>query len=401
MCPWPTTSETLGKRVQTPDYYSNSIVNLMASLTAAMGGKCTDYPPLAALGHEAIARHQKVMLLVIDGMGHDHLLRHRPDGFLARHVRARITSVCPTTTASAITTFVSGKAPLQHGLTGWFTWLRELGAVTAVLPFRPRNGGPAYDQMGVKLDPILGWPSIFDAWQRPSHALIPAYIADSHFSRSTYGRARRHAFEALDDCLQQARELLAGDGERFLYAYWSDLDRLGHQHGIESAEARQHLEQLDRAIEAFAATLPADTLLLITADHGQVDTSPEETVWLHEHPALADCLALPLCGEPRLAFCYVHADRKQPFVDYVREHLGEVCELMSREEMLEGKLFGLGRAHPEFRHRIGDYALLMKGNYIIKDRIAGEDDFALIGVHGGLSEAELYVPLIHYSRQSE
>jgi len=380
--------------VQRPEYHDNSIVNLMASLTATMGGKCTDYPPLAALNHEELGSYTKLMLLIIDGMGHDHLLRHRPEGFLARHLRARITSVCPTTTASAVTSYLSGKAPLQHGLTGWFTWLRELGAVTAVLPFRPRNGGPSYDSCGVELGPILGWPSIFDAWNRASYALLPAYIADSHFSRAGYGRAQRLAFEGLDDCLQQAHQLLQRDEKMFVSAYWSDLDRLGHMHGIESEESLHHLAQLDRAIEDFAAGLAPDTLLLISADHGQVDTSPEQTVWLHEHPQLADCLALPLCGEPRLAFCYVHADRQGQFVDYVREQLGEFCELMSREEMLDKKLFGLGRAHPEFRHRIGDYGLIMKGRYIIKDRIAGEADFTLTGVHGGLSEEELYVPLI-------
>jgi predicted AlkP superfamily pyrophosphatase or phosphodiesterase len=385
--------------VHTPDYFDNSIVNLMASLTAAMGGKCTDYPPLAALGHEEIQRYKKVMLLVVDGMGHDHLLRHRPDGFLARHVRARITSVCPTTTASAITTFVSGKAPLQHGLTGWFTWLRELGAVTAVLPFRPRSGGPSYDSIGVDLGSILGWRSIFDAWLRPSYALIPAYIADSHFSRTTYGNAQRLAFDGLDDCLQQARDLLAREEELFLYAYWSELDRLGHVSGIEGSESRQHLAQLDLAIEQFAAGLAPDTLLLITADHGLVDSSPEQTVWLHEHLQLSECLALPLCGEPRLAFCYVHTDRQQQFSDYAQEHLSEFCHLMSREEMLSKRLFGLGNAHPEFHHRIGDYALIMKDRYIIKDRIAGEEDFTLIGVHGGLSDEELYVPLIRYAAE--
>ncbi|MBD3671762.1 MAG: alkaline phosphatase family protein [Gammaproteobacteria bacterium] len=380
--------------MELPDYHDNSIVNLMASLTAAMGGKCTDYPPLKALPHEEIARYKKVMLWVIDGMGHDHLLRHRPEGFLARHVRARMTSVCPTTTASAITTFVSGKAPLQHGLTGWFTWMRELGSVATVLPFHPRGGGAAYNDVGISLDSVLGWRSIFEAWQRPSHALIPAYIADSHFSRTTYGPAVRHGFKSLQECIDRAGELLSKDENLYLYAYWSELDRLSHMHGVASEKVLSHLAQLDEAIEAFAASLDEDTLLLITADHGLVDAPAEHTLWLHDHPPLQECLSMPLCGEPRLAFCYVHADRRDQFLDYVKTQLSEACEVMSREEMLAKGLFGLGIAHPELPHRIGDFALIMKGRWIIKDRIAGESDFHMIGVHGGLSADEMYVPLI-------
>lgn len=387
----------MAKRIPNrPDYTGNSIVNLMASLGTAMGGQDTGYPPLKGLGQETLGDYEKVMLLVIDGMGHDHLLRHRPNGFLARQLSQRITSVCPTTTASAITCFVSGKPPLQNGLSGWFTWLRELGSVTAVLPFRPRGGGPAFDELGIDLASLLDWQPIFDSWDRPCHALLPDYIAASHYSRTTYGSATRHAYHGLDECLERSAALLKAEQRCFVYSYWPELDRLGHVHGINAEPSLQHLAKLDTAIEAFAGQLEPDTLLLITADHGQVDTSQEETLWLHDHPQLADCLALPLCGEPRLAFCYVHADRQRQFVDYVQGALSEACELISREQMLDMELFGRGRAHAEFAHRIGDYALLMKGNYIIKDHLAGERDFTMVGVHGGLSEEELYVPLIAY-----
>jgi hypothetical protein len=104
-----------------PDYGGGSIVNLMASLIRAQGG-VADYPNLRLLPPEAIQGHTNVLLLVIDGLGANWLAERSPTGILSRHQLGTITSVFPTTTASAITTFLTGDAPQQHGITGWFTY---------------------------------------------------------------------------------------------------------------------------------------------------------------------------------------------------------------------------------------------------------------------------------------
>ena len=116
-----------------PDYQHSSLVNLMSRLAREFGANDQAY---AAFEHEALAPltdYQHIVLLIIDGMGARYLARQT--GYLHAHQCAELTSVFPTTTASAITTFMTGLAPQQHGLTGWFTYLKELGAVTAVLPF--------------------------------------------------------------------------------------------------------------------------------------------------------------------------------------------------------------------------------------------------------------------------
>jgi hypothetical protein len=40
----------------------------------------------------------------------------------------------------------------------------------------------------------------------------------------------------------------------------------------------------------------------------------------------------------------------------------------------------------------------MRDRYVIRDRLPGEKVYRVIGVHGGLSSAELYVPLIFAAR---
>ncbi len=42
---------------------------------------------------------------------------------------------------------------------------------------------------------------------------------------------------------------------------------------------------------------------------------------------------------------------------------------------------------------MGDFTLLAQGRFSIKDLVRGERSYMQIGVHGGTSDAELYVPL--------
>jgi hypothetical protein len=116
-------------------------------------------------------------------------------------------------------------------------------------------------------------------------------------------------------------------------------------------------------------------------------------VRLADHPELAECLALPLCGEPRAAFCYVRPDRVERFTAYCRDRLGDRFDLHPSQDLLDAELFGTGTPHPRLHERIGDYILIARGHALIRDQLPTEKDFRQIGVHGGLSPEELYVPL--------
>lgn len=117
-----------------PDYH-NSIVNLVASLSNALGVGAEKYEPLALLEGLKLS-DRPLILLIVDGLGDNFLQRHR-HSFLLRHRRIKLSSVFPPTTATAITSFFTGVGPQQHGITGWYTYFRELGTVVTVLPLFP------------------------------------------------------------------------------------------------------------------------------------------------------------------------------------------------------------------------------------------------------------------------
>ena len=375
-----------------PDYRGGSIVNLVVSIVRALEGEERLYPPLRALPPARLTS-RNIVLLVIDGLGHEWLLAHRPEGLLARHVSDRITSVFPSTTATAVTTFLTGTAPQQHGVTGWFMYFQEIGSVLAALPYRPRHGSPSPT---VPAHRLLEHLSVFDRVKACSHVIAPNRIVHSDFNTVYNGRAQSHAFKSLDQLLETIVQLVRTGGDRrYIYGYWPKLDRLAHEHGIESREARAHLAELDAAFGAFLeAIVGTSTTVIVTGDHGFIDARADQMIDLDMHPTLARTLSLPLCGEGRAAYCYVHADRRAQFIEYVAAHLGESVDLTESSALIRAGYFGLGSSHPRLRDRIGDFTLLPKGRAVIRDWLPGEPRYVHVGVHGGMSAQEMYVPLI-------
>lgn len=379
-----------------PDYTEGSLVNLMSSLFTALSSSTNSYQHLSALSPEEIQHSKNVVLFVIDGLGYEYLIRQGQGSFLHQHLHSPVTSVFPSTTASAITTFMTGLAPQQHGLTGWHTWLRELGCITAVLPFRPRTGSNNFDPGKIDVHQLYGHTPIFDLITRRSYVVAPEWIIHSEYNVAHSGSALLHGFDSLDECFANIKRIVReSEQDKYIYAYWPDFDRYSHEYGNNSSKVASHFAELDERFGQLNVALSGtDTTLLVTADHGFIDTRPELVLNLHDHPVLQETLVMPLCGEPRAAYCYVHPGKQQQFLDYIHGELQDFVELKSNQAMIDENYFGYGEPHPELLNRIGHFALLMKDNYVIKDRLAGEAPFTQIGVHGGLSQEEMIVPLV-------
>lgn len=377
-----------------PDYQGGGLLNLVASLIQARGG-AVDHAPLALLSPAELAGVTNLVLMVIDGLGDSWLIRHSPNGLLARHRLGSITSVFPSTTATAITTFLTGDAPLRHGLTGWHTWMGELGCVMTVLPGTPRYGGVPYRAAGLDTAWLFGRRSLFERLATPSWVITPRHIARSDFNLAHAGRAQVLGYEGLGDLMRKTARLLRRRREpKYVYCYWPELDSIGHHQGMDSAAAVQHLGVLERALdELLDRVAGTDTLVLVCADHGQVDLDPGGLIDLADHPALADCLTLPLCGEGRAAYAYLKSGREAAFLDYCAGHLEGLIEVYPSRLLRDWGYFGTGPVHPRFVERIGDYCLLPTGNRVIRQWLPVEERHDLVGQHGGLSESEMRVPL--------
>ncbi|MBI1943089.1 MAG: alkaline phosphatase family protein [Betaproteobacteria bacterium] len=371
-----------------PDYSGNGFVNLIASLVEARGG-APRHPPLAALPVAELRDADNIVLLIVDGLGDRYLTANGGGGILAAHRRGAISAVFPSTTASAITTSYTGATPLEHGLTGWYTYFGQAGCVAAPLPFERRG-----DKLPLGIAPgrIFLQRSLFDTLATPGIVVTFRPIVDSSYNRHHCGSAERRAYDDLQGLVEQtAGAVRSGAHRKFVYAYWPIFDTLAHKHGVASAEVLAQFRAVDAAFgELLARLAGTGTLVVASADHGFIDSPPEESIELP--PALAPLLRFPLCGERRVAFCHVH-DTKL-FIEKAKETLADRADVRPSRELWDEGWFGAGRAHPDFAERIGDVALLMRGRGTVKDWVAGESRHLHIGNHGGASEDEMRIPLV-------
>ncbi|HEX6828466.1 MAG TPA: alkaline phosphatase family protein [Burkholderiales bacterium] len=380
-----------------PDYHGGSIVNLMASLGRSLGADAAPYAPLATLPPDALGSARNVVLLVLDGLGAGFLERAGPGGALHTHRHGTMTSVFPPTTATAITAFMTGVAPRQHGLTGWFTYLKETAGVIAVLPYRARHGGGTLREGGVDPAQLFSARPFADTLAVKCFAVSPKEIAHSDFNTYHAGRSELCPYEGVAGLFAAIEAVVksGGDARQYVYAYYPGLDSLAHVFGISSPRVGALFSRIDDAFGAFLKKIAGtDTTVVVSADHGFVDVAPGRTVELDDHPRFAQTLVLPLCGEPRLAYCYVHPDRREAFESYVGNELADCATLLPSADLLAGDWFGLGPAHPRLAERVGHYALVMKDGWAVKDWVLGERRHVHIGCHGGVTADEMYVPLI-------
>jgi hypothetical protein len=374
-----------------PRYSDGSLVNLIASIVAAAGGAAR-HGPLAALPPAELSAARNIVLLIIDGLGDNYLRRRGAGGALSEARRCAITSVFPSTTASAITTSYTGCTPLEHGLTGWFCYFGEAGCVGAPLPFTSRGDQLPLTRRGATPQGIFVAPPLFGSLPLQSFVVTTRDIVDSSYNERYCAGAERCAYEQAQELPGAIERIVKSGAQRkFIYAYWPEYDRTSHRYGSQSPEAFDQLGKIDAAFGSLLSRLAGtDTIVVATADHGFIDVAPEESLELP--PRLAELLRFPLCGERRVAYCHVRS--QEEFVARAQDWLDGRADVRPSRELVQEGWFGDGAPHPRFAERIGDVTLMMRNRYAVKDWLAGEPRHLHIGNHGGTSEDEMMIPLI-------
>jgi hypothetical protein len=384
-----------------PDYTGGSILNLVATIARHFGLDTGHQPLNVRLPLDGATT---VILLIVDALGEHQLRHHLSAGDLPVLERllthgeaslSSVTSTFPSTTAAALTTLHTGKTPAQHGLLGFTIWLEDRQAVANTLLFRDLlTGKPLADAASLMTVPSLyrQLPELVS-----NRVVVPASIKDSLLSRWHFAGAEIAPYRRLARLPDLVAEAVSGTRPGYIVAYWPDYDTTCHVHGPESSAAGSAARFVDAALGRLIEMLPFsdDTLLLLSADHGQRAIEPNETVILNDDPELVSHLASPPMGERCARYL-----RVAPGMDAaVADHLSPLAEVIPMADVWADGLFGDSRGAELFRSRTGDLLAIPRDHRQLAwaFTVAGRKEIYR-GGHGGWTAAEMLVPIVAIRR---
>ena len=112
--------------------YERCILNTMTSILKYYNVE-TPYNGLYELDQKLKRKYKNIVLIILDGMG-QHLLNNiSENGFFSNNNISELTSVCPSTTTAAITTYYSGKPPIETGWIAMSQYFKEYGRAIEML----------------------------------------------------------------------------------------------------------------------------------------------------------------------------------------------------------------------------------------------------------------------------
>ncbi|MEK7296029.1 MAG: alkaline phosphatase family protein [Actinomycetota bacterium] len=357
-----------------PDYLGGCVSNIIPAILGPKG--TADIPgwmPSAVRG-----AHQ-VVLLVADGLGWNQLQgRAAVCPTLMSMSGGSITTVAPTTTVSALTSITTGLTPGEHGLVGYrmdmggrvmqmLRWGDEKGDLRRMYP--PDVIQPCPPFMGAVV-PVLS----------------KAELEGSAFTEAHLRGVRACGWRSSSSIAVQVRALLQ-QRHSFIYVYYDGIDKIAHERGFgEYYDAELRLT--DRLVADIASVLVPGSVLLVTADHGQVDVGTNTST---PHPDVR-ALTTYQSGEGRFRWLHTRSGTVDELWSAAQEHHGHEAWVMRRDELIDGGWFG-SRVSDAARQRLGDVALIAHAPTSFDDP-ADSGPFPLICRHGSLTDDELDVPLL-------
>ena len=370
-----------------PDY-NNCLVNLSNSMLKAFGAE-TSAPTLAMADNLLKEDYKNVVLLLMDAMGISILEKHlEPDGFLRSHLTGSYSSVFPPTTVAATTSVLSGLYPNEHGWLGWDMYFPELNKNVTVFT---NNEQLREDEDGNLITPAPA--ADFNAgFKYCPYKNIVTRINEAGGNAYSSMPFMDPFPQDLDAILKRVEDLCGEPEKKFVYAYWSEPDSTIHANGPDNKKTHDLMVELEKRLEDFAGNL-SDTLLLITADHSQIEC---DNYCLLDYPEILKCLVRMPSVEPRTLSFWVKDEYKEDFPAIFKNSFGDKFWLLTRQEVIEKKLFGIGKEHKLFRDMLGDYlAISVSGAAIF---LTHEEVKLMPGGHAGLTKEEMEIPLIAISK---
>lgn len=418
-----------------PLYDSYCFANIPATITHLLTGE--GHSALPADVFEGLsAPFDKVVLFFIDAFGWRFFERfgdkYSPLKTFVQHgIVSKLTSQFPSTTAAHVTCIHTGLNVGQSGVYEWNYYEPLVDEIITPLLFS-FAGDKARDTLKrASVPPEAFFPSPTFYQQLQARGITSSVFQSAAFTPSTpsdvyYKGATIFPYTNLDDGFTLlARALEPGVGmagresvggreqgsgrdksrPHYCFFYYNLIDSASHTYGPDSRELEQAIDSFFTTFDKHLATLlrgqKGRTLFMMTADHGQIAVNGNNTCYLNRHiPGIASYLRtnrrgqlLVPAGSARDMFLYVKPERLDEAVALLQHRLNGIARVYRVQEFIDQGYFGTTSPSREFMARAGNVLILPEPYQTVWWHEYGKFAMNFAGHHGGLTPAEMEIPL--------
>ena len=337
----------------------------------------------------SLTKRRSACVILVDGLG---LTNLKTAGAHASFLNSQSSepAMCwfPATTSTSISSFATGTQPWENGFLGYQVFNRsENEPMNLLSGWGEYSEGESYQSSPTLAEKAFGSGISF-------HTVAPSPYEYSGFTAATMRGSKFHGINSVSERFTEALKLLADPVPKVVYLYIPELDQTAHAKGSDSISWLNQLEDLDALIRDFTTSLPKGCGVVLTSDHGVIDVSKENHIYLDE---LIDKSEFKFVGgDTRSLYLYFSDEVDQSKARLLLEaNYGNSCYITTPDELIDAGYWK--ELSDKSRNVAPDLLVLARKRVALYHRgFAKVKSLQMIGHHGSITNEELAIPLIKF-----
>ena len=365
------------------NYNSHNLVSFSNSVLKHFGVK--PFHPSEETIDKALEGHDKVAVILFDGMGQNIVRKHlKESSYIRTNYLCTINSTFPPTTTAATTAFLTGKYPIE---TGWMSWAQYFEKYQRnIILF---NNHDYNTEELVEPDHIankeIPTKTIFELI-RENNQDVTAFEVKRFPIDQDGPKSLRDFGKRIDSTMKAIKKGV-------VYFYFDSPDYEMHGYGIDAFRVHHYVKRINKMVERVAKN-NKDTIFFTFADHGHINV---KFLDLCDHEDLYSLLRRPMSFEKRTPNFFVKQGKLKEFKELFNKYYGGHFSLMTKKQVLEDQIFGEGEVNPKAVEFIGDYIATSNDEYCLYASKETKNFKAFKGHHAGNTKEEMLIDVSAYN----